>query len=217
MKNINWQKLILELFVVFLGVTGGFILNNFRDTQKDKQLEIKYIESFIQNTNSNIEELTSIIKDDSIWFKKMSIKLHLMVVDSLPQDSTSTIIKSILMASNLGLVTSTFEDIKYSGNLNLIRDYKLKEEIVKYHNQIEGSMFIDKYYNEYFSNFVMPFIIDKYDLAKNKFFSFDNQTKGKLFNTTAGYYSMRQQRTGNLKKLLLQSEQLKIKLEDSLQ
>lgn len=29
-NNYNWQKLSLELIVVFLGVTAGFLLNNWR-------------------------------------------------------------------------------------------------------------------------------------------------------------------------------------------
>lgn len=216
MKSINWQKLFLELLVVFLGVTGGFILNNFRDTLKDKKLETKYIESFIQNIDANIEEVTSTIKKDSIWLKNMNEKLRLMAIDSLPNDSNAVIAIDIMNVSRLSMRTSTFEDIKFSGNLNIIKDYHLKEDIVEYHNLIDGSQFVDKYYNEYFSNFVMPFIMNKFNLAKNDFFDLNSQVKSQLFNVAGGYFSMRQQRSKNLKDLLTESETMKKKLEDYL-
>ncbi len=216
MKSIKWKKLGLELLVVFLGVTGGFILNNLRDTKKDIKLEKKYIESFIQNIDTNIAELENIIGDDSIWFSNMKDKYRQMAVDSLPKDSSSVIVNNILMTSNLTLATSTFEDIKFSGNLNLIRNYDLKEEIVKYHNEIEGAKFVDGYYNDYFSEFVLPYIMDQYDLAKNQYFETNNQSNAKLFNILAGYYSFQMQRMEYNKALLSSSNKVKEKLVDYL-
>lgn len=212
MKTINWHKLGLELLVVFLGVTGGFILNNWRDKQKNKQQEQNYIKGFIQDIDTSIEEIKGILDDDSIWFDNMSVKLRLMAKDSLALDSQVAIIHEILMVSNLSIETSTFEDIKFSGNLNLIRHFGLKESIVKYHNQIEGIFFVDTYYNQYFSDFVMPFVLNNFDMAKDSFFTYNDEIKGKLYNTTVGYYSMRQQRSDALQGTLESSNELRIQL-----
>jgi len=35
-KNYEWGKLFFELIVVFLGITAGFILNNWRMEQEEK-------------------------------------------------------------------------------------------------------------------------------------------------------------------------------------
>lgn len=37
-REYDWKKLFFELIVVFLGVTAGFLLNNWQLDKKDKQL-----------------------------------------------------------------------------------------------------------------------------------------------------------------------------------
>jgi len=41
LNKTKWSKLILELFVVFLGVTAGFVLNNWRMSKQEYKLEQK--------------------------------------------------------------------------------------------------------------------------------------------------------------------------------
>lgn len=216
MKSINWQKLILELIVVFLGVTGGFVLNNWRESSNNRDLEANYIQSFLQNVNSNIEEINGILEDDSLWFESMNLKLKLLAKDSLSVDSQIAVVQSVMYISSLALETSTFEDIKFSGNLNLIHEYQLKESIVKYHNHIDGVLFVDKYFNEYFSNFVLPFVMNNFDMAKNVFFNYDKKLQSNLFNVAGAYYTMRKQRSTTLLELRNKSLDLKSDLEDFL-
>lgn len=56
-KKYNWQRLILELLVVFLGVTAGFLLNNWRMKAQKYQLEKTYITGFLRDVNDNIVRL----------------------------------------------------------------------------------------------------------------------------------------------------------------
>ena len=54
MASYDWKKLFFELIVVFLGVTAGFLLNNWR-IQKDAQsTEEKYLSGFHQDVVMNI-------------------------------------------------------------------------------------------------------------------------------------------------------------------
>ena len=66
-KNYEWGKLFFELIVVFLGVTAGFILNNWRMEQEEVKHEQKYINSFLQDINYDIPELEKAVESDSLW------------------------------------------------------------------------------------------------------------------------------------------------------
>ena len=69
---INWRQLGLELLVVFLGVTAGFILNNWRSSAQENQLRDKYLTSFHRDISQNIEDLKKSIDADSYgWFREM--------------------------------------------------------------------------------------------------------------------------------------------------
>jgi len=139
----NWQRLLLELLVVFLGVSSGFVLNNKRDDYKDKKLEYNYIESFIQNIDTNIVNLSNDIHEDTLWRNALIPKIMLIQTKKFPDDSIHILLTSILQASKAALVTSTYEDIKSSGNFNIIRDFRIKESIISYHSEIEGVKYVD--------------------------------------------------------------------------
>jgi hypothetical protein len=213
-RTIDWRKLLLELIVVFLGVTGGFVLNNWRDDYKNLKSEHKYMDSFVQNVDSNIVRLKEMILEDSIWLSSLRSNMLLMRDLKLPRDSNKVVIRQIVQVSKLILQNSTFEDMRYSGNLNIIRDYYLKEKIVSYHNSIEGSMYIDAYYNNYFQEFVMPFVINNYDLANDSFFDRGDKIQKQLFNITGGFHSLRYQRSENIRELLAESIQMKADLQE---
>ncbi len=70
LKKYNWGKLGLELLVVFLGVTSGFLLNSWRERQQEMKMEQKYISSFIKDVNDNIDQLEELCALDSIWLKQ---------------------------------------------------------------------------------------------------------------------------------------------------
>ena len=68
--NYEWGKLFFELVVVFLGVTAGFVLNNFRMEQEEKKLEDKYLESFLQDVEFDIPALENAVRTDSVWLAR---------------------------------------------------------------------------------------------------------------------------------------------------
>ncbi len=81
------MKLLLELLVVFLGVTAGFILNNWRVQRVERELEAKYITGFLRDVNSNITDLESFIESDSLWLARTTPILNSARSDSLSRDS----------------------------------------------------------------------------------------------------------------------------------
>ncbi len=207
-KTINKQKLFLELLVVFLGVSAGFILNNLREGQKDRKLEQRYIESFIQDIDSNIVSLKEIINEDTLMQESLNRRLKVLGSADIPQDSINQIISMILSVSYLDLQTSTFEDIKFSGNLNLLRNYELKGKIVSHYDLLDVAKYVDGHYNHFFSETMLPYLLENYSLSEYKFFTDNHHSQRKFFNIASGYSSIRMQRTMLLKDVVSESEKL---------
>ncbi len=57
----SWTYYFLELLVVFIGVTAGFLLNNWRDDNAELRLEKKYLESFYADVETDAIDLDSLI------------------------------------------------------------------------------------------------------------------------------------------------------------
>jgi hypothetical protein len=215
LQNYDWQKLSFELLVVFLGVTAGFLLNNWRIDNQESKLETKYIEGFYQDVSNNIIDLESSIADDSIWLEKATPFLHTIMDHTIHPDSARTIMRHIVQISRLTTSKGTYLDIINSGNLNILSDFTLKSALVDYHVKLEGTEFVDDYFYQYFNNLVIPFIMKEFDVLQNEFADPDIIHTVQFSNVFAGYYSMVQQRKGAFEDLLNQSYALKDLLESN--
>ncbi len=60
-KQKKWMHYLLELLVVFIGVTAGFLLNNWREDNAELNLEKKYLESFYADVTADAIDLDSLI------------------------------------------------------------------------------------------------------------------------------------------------------------
>ncbi|PJA48365.1 MAG: hypothetical protein CO170_02985, partial [candidate division SR1 bacterium CG_4_9_14_3_um_filter_40_9] len=164
LKNYNWEKLSLELVAVFLGVTAGFVLNNWQVEHQERRLEQKYISGFQQDVAYNNSELENALQADSLWLARTKPLILLVKEKTLPIDSAHVIMRLLSNISRIEYNTGTYSDITNSGNLNLITDFELKDQIVDYQIAINGVNFIDDYFYQYFSDFVMPFIFREYNI-----------------------------------------------------
>jgi hypothetical protein len=122
-------------------------------------------------------------------------------------------IKMILKISKLNANKSTFEEISNSGNLNILTNFELKSQIVKYYLDLGGVEFIDDYFNKYFSDFVMPFILSEYSVLTEEFKDKNVINSIRFSNVVAGYYSMVQQRVTAYQALLNDSYLLRDELQ----
>lgn len=204
-KKINWANHIIELLVVFLGITAGFVLQNDKEQSQNKEFEQKYIVGFRDNVAENIESLQEGIQHDSLWLAESTYALKLIATDSLRLDSANSLIKSMIYYSELSEQTTTYENILNSGNLNLIEDYDLKQKIVEYHKGLEDFHLLEAYFHDYFSETLMPFLMINYDLFSQKL-TVSNAHKSILFKNIFGtHFSLTQQRHEGYKRLLDES------------
>ena len=211
-KNYDWRKLSFELLVVFLGVTAGFLLNNWQMQKKDENLEKQYLNAFLQDVKSNIIEFRKAISADSLWIEQVKPKLLVMKDGSLPIDSANILIKQIIGISKINIQKGTYEDIKNSGNLNLLHNFELKKQIVDYHVEISNLEFIDDYFYNFFNDFVMPFVFAHYNILKEKIIDPRILQSNKFDNAITGYFAMVQQRKKAYDELLQQSYSLQNRL-----
>lgn len=211
-KNYEWGKLFFELIVVFLGITAGFVLNNWRMEQEEIKLEQKYIRSFLEDVNFDIPELQNAVKTDSVWIARVKPLLTSISSKSINVDSAKALVKMVVWISRIDAHSSTYEEISTSGNLNLLSDFELKAQLVDYYLALGGVEFIDDYFNKYFNDFVMPFILSEYSVLTEEFSNERVIHSTEFANVVAGYYSLVQQRLDAYEKLLLDCYVLRDKL-----
>jgi hypothetical protein len=207
-RNVNWKHLTLELFVVFLGVTAGFILNNWRGNINDRRHEIQYLESFRDDVITNLESLSESIDADSLWKERATPLIRALQEDSFPADSAFGLMSMLSSYTQFQARTGTWEDITNSGNLNLIRDFELKRGVLDYHVQIESVAFIDEYFFEYFDRALNSYIMSQYSFAKNQLINPDVSNTLEFANVATVFYSLQGQRYNAYQELRAESDTL---------
>lgn len=211
-KKINWIYLAIELLVVFLGITAGFFLQNYKDRVTKTEKEKNYLVGFIKDVESNIINLEEQILSDSIWVEKNKYAAKLMITDSLSFDSANAIVKTMVVYSRYMPQTDTYENILNSGSLDIISDYDLKQMIVAYHKSLDDFELLESYFHDYYRDIFMPYIMQYYDILNQKFCKPDSHRSINFKNNFVGNYSLRQQRVKGYGDLLKQSRELLNKL-----
>ena len=135
----TWRDYLFEFIMPFLAVTAAFLLNTEREDYVERNLEKQYIKSIINDFNDDAKLI-----DGQIIFHKMRIEQ----MDSLIQmlefplstkdfnrlyylDKQAT--RNVTFANNEG----TFEQMKNSASLRLIRNQEAANEIIKYYLKIK--------------------------------------------------------------------------------
>jgi hypothetical protein len=194
-RRTDWKRYFLELLVVFLGVTMGFILNNWREDSSNADLKFKYLNSFLLDVDSNLVEVNDLIETDSLWLNRCRNYVLMMQADTFPKDSIIPLFSTLIQTSKSDFQSGTYTDILNSGNLHLIEDFELRTEITFYHESLTGVHFVEDYAYTFFSDFNMPYALEKFDFMNIEENYDEVLDDFYLRNIVVGYYSMIRQRS----------------------
>jgi len=139
----GWKHYFFEFLMVFLAVLGGFLAENIREHRVERENEKQYMKSLwldlqadtdslksisssLEKSNERIEKLIRLLKssyrNDSIC-EIYDLAITIPLADRLPQPQNKT-----------------FEQLKSSGNLRLIRNSQLLDQIGAYYMRYDQMM-----------------------------------------------------------------------------
>ncbi|WP_163321987.1 hypothetical protein [Draconibacterium mangrovi] len=170
-KKINWLYYSIELLVVFIGVTAGFLLNNWREDNSNSKLEQKYLNGFYADLLSDKDDLDSLIQRTQIKTDGLLEVLKKADYDNnaLTREMADEIIGEILFLEWFTPADDTYDDIINSGNLNLISDYRVKEAISSYYSLLNEVKNVEQFYLNHMNDYGFPIIYKNYHILKREF------------------------------------------------
>jgi hypothetical protein len=192
--KISWLKLILELIVVFIGVSAGFLFDNFREERSNRKLEDKYLESFYNNLLADSVEIKNMILSDQNNIDISRRTVTSMQEGNLTNDSAVAIFSVMATYNNLNLEDATYESAVNSGTLGLIRDFGIREKIVYYYRSYDDLRYVEKVYYDYINNYVLPYVTRSLDFITGDFVKEFSVDDTQFRNITGGYYVLASQK-----------------------
>ena len=138
--GVRLRWLFWETLIIALGVLIAFAVNDYWSDRSDRELELQYL-----------NRLHSDLKGDEAWvvnFNKNSIPTKMAALDAIapvvrgkqpvPEDAEE-FFQNVMyggiggVSPNYFVTETTFEDLKATGNLRLIRDVELRDKINVYY------------------------------------------------------------------------------------
>jgi hypothetical protein len=137
-------KSIQQLLLIVLGVCIALVLVNWNRQRTDRKLETEYLQSLAKDLESDTALLTKFI------LKRYDDKMEsLSSIAGYSRKQNTTISDTLAFLDHLGkgglfgfglhdqLNPFTYHDLIHTGNLKLIKDFQLREQITAYYFQQE--------------------------------------------------------------------------------
>jgi len=126
-----------EILLVVIGILIALQVNNWNEARKNRIQERNFLVRLLTDINTDIENISSSIRLNKNRMQRAEFLLASMDQPHLAEDSATYFIRSIEYAgytNNPVVSNNTFEEIKSSGKLSLIRNEKLRSVIQEYYS-----------------------------------------------------------------------------------
>lgn len=197
--DIKKHSYLLELFVVFIGLSLAFTLDRVWDNHKQSLAEENYLNGFYRDITTDQTDLDTSITDYSENVERLRNIIRKIDKSGIPEDSLFTLAQIMASQSKFIPQNITYETITSSGSFGVISNYKLRESIARLYTKYNAILFVDETFNKYISDNVFPFIQNNFDFLGNTLID-KNLARNPVFkNMVVFYYSIYSAKLNNLK------------------
>lgn len=133
-KRIEWRRLILEAGAIFLGVTAGFLADDFRDYRNERDREREALGQLLEDLRLDSADLAPILPRHQLRVEVTQWLSANLDNPDMPSDSFVNALNRLGQVTPYSYepVTVTYSGLKTSGELEIIRDPEVRRRIVYY-------------------------------------------------------------------------------------
>ena len=166
-----------EILLVVIGILIALQINNWNEQRKDRIKEKQYLQNLYKDLDGQSEVIATQIQFEDQFKKETANALTIIHKNEIFQklDTLYQLTYALSRRKTFTKFTPTYEDLKATGNLQIILNEKLKGEIITYYHHLENTTRIVERNNANLDDSY------KRSMNENKFGFFKN-AKGKLYN-----------------------------------
>ncbi len=140
-KEQNWTAVVLDLFIVILGVFIGIQVSNWNEGRALQSAERVYLDRLAISIEGEARRITSIRKEWLNQIESLEYLEQFLLAERTSSDSEWDVLKELNFRSGWTQFSpdrTTFDELVSSGQLTLIRDADLRAEIRNYYGELRG-------------------------------------------------------------------------------
>jgi len=193
-SRISWLKLLLELLVVFVGVTAGFLLNNFREDRVSKEFENIYLENLLINLKADSAEIEGHIEANLNNVEVARLAVTSFRENNITPNQAMEVLSVMVTYNDISLQDASYQSIVGSGSLGLIGNIELRMHLIEYYQFMEQVRSVEEVHNEYITSYILPFVMKNMDMIGGTITENFDLNNIEFRNLTGGYYVIENQK-----------------------
>jgi hypothetical protein len=140
MKRQDWVTILLEIVIVVVGIFLGLQADGWNDQRKDRELERRYLERIHADIEEDIDEMKYALELARTRRDMGELLLAALDDPNVVKSDPQAFVTAIEQAGYTFLPVIndiTFEELKFSGDLSIIQNERLRTAIAAYYKLIE--------------------------------------------------------------------------------
>ncbi len=140
LREQNWFTVVLEVLIVVVGIFIGLQVDAWNEVRKDRLSEHRYLERMYDELALDIESIEESIRIAEIRRDMGQLLLRALDDPALVRADPDEFLRAIEQAAYTFSPTindHTFDEIKFAGNMAIIRDEELRSGLSAYYKLIE--------------------------------------------------------------------------------
>ena len=158
----KWAEYLLEMIVITFGILGAFILNNWNENRQERIKEQLFLTKISLNLTDDISNYSFILKRQGMY--QNAIDSFLFIVKNPTVYSVNDLDKyrfEIWKFERFTPIKTAFENLKSSGEINIIQSDSIQDQLFEYYRDIESQTNgIDAAIASYSRDHFGPFFIE---------------------------------------------------------
>jgi hypothetical protein len=135
----RWPEYLIEIVVIVFSISISFAFDQWKERRHEREVEQLYLKTLSDNLTSDMDALRDVIPETQLVIRKAQA-LHAanQVPTSGAAGAVQRDIRDIARRPSFFAHDAAFSDLKSSGNLRVLHDFKLKNALFDYYGQYES-------------------------------------------------------------------------------
>jgi hypothetical protein len=134
----KWKEYITEFVMLFLAVSLGFMAENIREHQIEKQREIAYLQNVHEDLKLDLINIDDVISSNTIRLQAMDTLFQLINNNTITNEDVYYYIRNLALRATFESSHVGLDQIKSAGGLRMVKNPEIISGIQEYERALDA-------------------------------------------------------------------------------
>ena len=134
----KWKEYITEFLMLFLAVSLGFMAENIREHQIEKQREIAYLQNVHEDLKLDLINIDDVISSNTIRLQAMDTLFQLINNNTITNEDVYYYIRNLALRATFESSHVGLDQIKSAGGFRMVKNPEIISGIQEYERALDA-------------------------------------------------------------------------------